>query len=265
MSEVKCKKRGRKEAGVEEMNEPSTDEEEVEQPQASSNKKTLKAKKPLPFGYICKACGAVDSHAIYDCPSKVSKKEQLRKPTTSISTSTTSEKHLKAHSSPVKPRLAVAAPPSPALQTKFYKSVFLSGLPFDMTKAKVLELIQALIESPCNIEEKNVVLMPFPDNQNRCRGIGYINCSNEEGYNQAILLHGQQAGKMTISAIESNPPVKEDHEDAGNSSNRPKRPKCMHCYRCGGPHDPKDCTNERICYRCRKTGHLSGACPMKKG
>lgn len=259
MSEVKNKKRGRKEAELDEIDDPSTKDDE-EQPTTATNS-APKVKKPLPPGYVCKACGAVDSHAIYDCPSKISKKQQQKSQTISAD-----EEHVKPRINLVKARTApVVAPPSPAVavQAKFYKSIFLSGLPFDMTRAKILELIQASNEAPCNIEEKNVVLIPFSDNPNRCRGIGYVNCATEEDYNQAILLHGQQAGKMTISAIESNPPVKEERDDAG-SSNKYKGPKRLHCYRCGGPHDPKECNNERICYRCRKSGHLSGACPMKK-
>ena len=46
---------------------------------------------------------------------------------------------------------------------------------------------------------------------------------------------------------------------------KPKRPKSTvkKCYRCGEDHEPKTCTNLRVCYRCRGTDHLSVDCPKK--
>ena len=56
-----------------------------------NERKKPKTKKPLPPGYVCNACGKKDDHAIYDCPSKLTKK-QFEKAGKSISKPATQNK-----------------------------------------------------------------------------------------------------------------------------------------------------------------------------
>jgi hypothetical protein len=75
---VKAERKKRLEEEGDSEPEPEPAEEETEavqergrevvaaEPVSSSAGK--KEAKPLPAGYVCKACGAVDAHAIYDCP-----------------------------------------------------------------------------------------------------------------------------------------------------------------------------------------------------
>jgi hypothetical protein len=52
--------------------------QEVKEPAPVSSSAGKKEAKPLPAGYVCKACGVVDAHAIYDCPLKIKKTKGVK-------------------------------------------------------------------------------------------------------------------------------------------------------------------------------------------
>ena len=251
----KSDKKSKKKEVVAEEEGVEVKEEEVEETEEKSSKKKKKEKneetaattasdnnkkstKPLPPGYVCNACGMKDDHAIYNCPSKVSKKEK------SGGEGQPAAKKAKTESSANnKPNL----------------TVFLSGLPFDMTKPKLLDLIVDLDDKGTAIQQKDLFIVHFEDNPNRCRGLAYVNCPTKEEFERTLKLNGQKVGRMNITAVESSPEQNKKREGAGKKEKGESR-----CYRCGGTHDPKTCTNPRICYRCKGTDHLSKDCPKKK-
>lgn len=216
-----------------------------------------KVTKPLPEGYVCNACGAVGEHAIYNCPMKVSKKKQK---TSTNASSSSSGVNVAARDESVNDESEPTIFP-----------VFVSGLSFDMTKIKLIDMIKEANntedeESKCDLTPKDIILLSFPDNPNKCNGLAYVNCTNMDDYNRALKLNGTPCGKMKLSAVPSTQETKK-HKAEDNRKEKKLRIKSeiKHCYRCGGDHDPKTCTNPRICYRCRATDHLSSQCPKKKG
>lgn len=264
------KKRVFDEDGDENTNEQSEVQPE-EQPETTTTTNKKKEKKPLPPGYTCKACGMKDDHAIYDCPQKIKKLkketnetnetegEALSKPTTSNKTTSSSSITPTASVLPIIPKL---------------KSIFLAGLPFDITKEKIIELI--LEDNPHrplkDLATKDIILLCFPDNPKRCKGIGYINCSNDEDYERVLsTLNGKKVGKLNLSAqpsdekkIQQNAQQNAQQNGHGMNHKVNKEPRKPRCYRCGLEHDPATCENPRICYRCRSTEHISSQCPHKK-
>lgn len=225
-----------------------------------------KVKKELPSGYVCNACGAIGQHAIYECPQKISKKKQKKEKAEEAVDSAIPETSTVANNN------ENATSPSPATGIK---TIFLSGLPFDITKDRLLKTIESISDAVCNLSLRNITLLCFPDNPNRCRGIGYINCENDDDFQRCLQLQGMQIGKMTISAQESNLPAKQPHHESAanlgpsgmkgnNAAGKKKEKGPPRCYRCGQLHDPNTCTNERICYKCRQPGHLSSQCTFKK-
>lgn len=252
----------------------SEDETEVTSaPEAAAA--SVKAKKELPAGYVCNACGAVGQHAIYECPQKVSKKKAKKADAgESEATKSTNESAAKPAASSSSEAAATTADNEADTAAPAIKTVFLSGLPFDITKDKLLKTIESISDAVCNLSQRNITLLCFQDNPNRCRGIGYVNCEHEDDFQRCLQLQGMTIGKMTISAQESKLPAKQPHHQAvadmgpnggkGPSAQAKKAKGPPRCYRCGQMHDPATCSNERICYKCRQPGHLSSQCPNKK-
>lgn len=248
-------------------------------PEATATAAPAKAKKELPAGYVCNACGAVGQHAIYECPQKISKKKAKKADAgegeTTTATSEPKVAKAAAAAASSSSEAASSATTSEAETTgPAIKTVFLSGLPFDITKDKLLKTIESISDAVCNLSQRNITLLCFQDNPNRCRGIGYVNCEHEDDFQRCLQLQGMTIGKITISAQESKLPAKQPHHQAvadmgpnggkGPSSQAKKAKGPPRCYRCGQMHDPATCTNERICYKCRQPGHLSSQCPNKK-
>lgn len=242
-------------ADVDETNEQITSNDNIEIEE--NDRKKQKTKKPLPPGYVCNACGKKDDHAIYDCPSKLSKKqfEQAGK-----SNSKTS--------APIKKKEEADTPAEDTDDKEEIKSwsLFISGLPFDTNKVEFLKFIKEKVEMDnLSLNTRNIILLNFPDNPNRCNGLGYLNCNSEEEYNECISkLNGQSYGKLALSVVPSSQPRKTREERKNKPKPKKEKDATPKCYRCGQAHEPKTCTNPRICYRCRGTDHLSNACPQKK-
>lgn len=220
-------------------------------------RKIVKAPKPLPPGYVCKACGLKDDHAIYNCPNKISKKEVDKKKSSVVSSDVVLD-------------AATAAVPESS-SGSFTKYVFVSGLPFEMTKGKLLELIdEDDPENPVDLEIRDIFIVTFKDNPSKCRGLAYITCHSQIQYNKCMTLNGKKLGRLNISAIESATSDGSKRKPMGNVElisggyKKLKKEQGPRCYRCGGAHDPKTCENPRVCYKCRGTDHLSKDCPKKK-
>jgi hypothetical protein len=222
--------------------------------------KRVKVVKPLPPGYVCKACGAVDDHAIYNCTRKVAKKDTEKEVAAAAAVPAT-----ETTTTP-----AAAANDTPA---EFKKYVFVSGLPFDTNKAKLLDLVKDKMEDPesCTLEMRDFFIVTFKDNPQKCRGLAYITCHSEKQFQDCLNVQGIKLGRFDISAVESatsnasaRKPIDNVEFHKHPSKKEKKEKQGPRCYRCGGAHDPKTCENQRICYKCRGNDHLSKDCPKKK-
>jgi hypothetical protein len=248
---------------LEKVEEDSTEDETVE-----------KIKKPLPPGYVCKACGAVDAHAIYDCTLKLSKKKKAaaaKKEIKSENDNTQEDGQQQQDEENV---------------TASY-SLFVSGLPFDANKHEFLKFLQSSLSqskqerdeeennevTTVKLTPRDIILLNFTDNPSKCNGLGYINCANEEDFQSILGLNGVKYGKLKLSIVPSSQPKKSKKDLAASFDSRSKADKKKgklsgegqkRCYRCGQLHDPKTCANPRICYRCRQNDHISSNCPLKK-
>ena len=187
--------------------------------------------KPLPQGYICKACGS-DSHSIHDCPRKISKSN----PKASASTTTPSSSSKQSKSEKI-------------------KKIYISGLPYDTTKASIKELLESDESNPCFISYVNLVC--FEDNASKCNGQAFVTLKDQSSVDNALLLNGKNMGKTVLKVQK----VRIDNTSSAENTSSLKKKRC---YRCGADHDPSTCNNPRICYRCKSTDHISTMCPQKK-
>jgi len=246
------------------------------------SEKKQKEKKPLPPGYICKACGAVDEHAIYECPRKIKKKDL--NDDTNVSHS--KKKDNKSSVKKVAQQMESKEEEDEAEETSNAHnsnpetnslSLFVSGLPFDTNKGEFLKFINKSLNTSdhtCELTTRDLILLNFPDNPSRCNGLGYINCSSEADYQKCLeVLNGLQYGKLRLTVVPSAQERKKSDRNQSNSkdedqTNKKRRKgeagRTPRCYRCGQMHDPTTCSNPRICYRCRSTEHISSQCPHKK-
>ena len=246
-----------------------TDEGEVEPEVAEPSAPVEKKKKALPSGYVCKACGMVDDHAIYNCTLAIKKTKEEKKKN--------SEKQVEAQLA--EPETAVTESKaeletanSTVTTTSNPNTVFITGLPFKITRNKVIDIFQKE-GFASDIGGKDVKLVMFEDKPDKCRGLAYVTFRTEEDYNKGLALSGIEMEGRTLQIIPCAPFVVKGG-DAGKSNvkgafkGRGKLPegvvKIPRCYRCGALHDPNTCSNPRICYRCKGTDHLSSQCPHKK-
>jgi hypothetical protein len=128
--------------------------------QQQPRSKKAKRSKPVPSDYTCLACSAQADHWIYDCPQKIT---------------------MKGTNQVVKRIKGVHNPA---------RKVFVSGLPFDMKHADVVQLFQAC--GPI----AHCKLLKFNDgdtgnnNKGRCKGQAYVTFETDQASNQALRLSG---------------------------------------------------------------------------
>lgn len=209
-----------------------------------------KRSKPLPEGYICKACGS-DSHSIHDCPSKIPKKQKIHVENSSASSN---QKNVGKEEKPSKPSEKVV---DSSEDKNNSRKVYVSGLPFHITKPKLKEILE---EASCDVAF--IQLVCFPDNPSKCKGVAFVTFRDEESAPKAIALTGTEMdGKvLKIEAFHKS----ETSETSAQGDTQSVKASNKRCYRCGGKHEAKTCTNARICYRCKSEDHLSFDCPQKK-
>lgn len=228
---------------------------------SNSSSNAVKKSKPLPPGYVCKVCGAKDDHAVYNCPNKIKNFGKVSSSSVQNSAQSSSFEVVKAEANETE------AVESNAVESTTSMSVFISGLPFDIKRES---LVSFLVEQGCNAAsldaKRDVKLVMFDDNPNKCKGIAFVKFHEEEQLQQCLQISGTKFGKMslTIERVTSRPkpagkPVSRVNEREKKKSSGPKG-----CFRCGMQHDPSTCTNPRICYRCKSTEHISSQCPFKK-
>ncbi len=169
--------------------------------------KASKKVKPLPPGYVCKACGVKEDHAIYNCPNK-KKSSTLSTTSSAISavktTSATSKDGSSSDSSSSDSDTSSGSGSSSSgtdidsddsdneeqsakkkkdssksrrdtneSSTDGTQQVYISGLPFDMTVAKFLKLVSDHgiegLKQPFGVH-----LVPFEDNPSKCKGVAFV-------------------------------------------------------------------------------------------
>jgi hypothetical protein len=237
------------------------------------------SKKPLPPGYVCKACGMKDDHAIYNCTLAI-KKPKAEK----VADKTVDEPEAKVEKAVEKavekPKFTASSAASKtdgatatetaATNEDMPLTVFISGLPFKINRTKVIDIFQKE-GFASDITGKEVKLVMFEDKPEKCRGLAYVTFKSEEDYKKGLALNGQQMDGRTLQIVPCAPFSKNDGGKAnvkGAFKGRAKLPegvvKIPRCYRCGQLHEAAQCNNPRICYKCKSTEHLSSQCPMKK-
>lgn len=211
------------------------------------------SKKSLPDGYVCKACGELNSHAIYDCPLKFSKKKRIE-PKEDSTTRQLPENTTEADEQAQLPTVV---------------NLYISGLPFDITTKKLVQLFKDAGVS--NLAPHNVSIIPFPDNPKKCKGVAFIKNISRIEADLCLKLNGKEMGTKTllVQIAPTQKPKENYQRDDNNKQINQKRKRRKdssdpRCYRCGQNHSPSECTNQRVCYRCKQTDHLSSNCPLKK-
>lgn len=197
----------------------------------TSVKVPVKAAKPLPEGYVCKICGMEGDHAIYNCPNKVDKKETSKV----AATNTVGAKN------EVKEE---------------HSTVYLSGLPFTTTQESLKEYLD---NNNCTKGILQIKIVNFDDNKSKCKGIAFVKVATKAiaKYLKSKVHGTEMNGKIISCELTAK-------KDVVSKKSKPTESKDGRCYRCGEKHDPTECANQRICYKCKGTDHLSKDCPKKK-
>lgn len=252
------------ESDAEEVPEQKTEPVKV---QSSSGK----AKKPLPPGYVCKACGMVDDHAIYNCSKAIKKEKKDVKEAAPVETPEQKEEAKVIAKQEFKAKVVAAAVDAENTKPSQPLTVFISGLPFKIKRTTLIDIFQKKGFAD-GLQGKDVKLVMFEDKPEKCRGLAYVTFKTDEDYKQALKLSGMDMEGRTLQIVPC--AVHKSETPQGNkpfvkgSFNKAKLPegveKIPRCYRCGMLHDVNQCTNKRICYKCKSTEHLSSQCPNKK-
>ena len=224
----------------------------------TSESATSKKAKPLPPNYQCKICGVLNDHAVYNCPLKIKKKDLI----------------VNENGELCRP-VGVSHPVKIEAEPKYIEdsslTVYISGLPFDITKddliyyltgvhptnTELINLEPPLCKCTGELKFRSVKLVMFEDNSRKCKGIAFVKLANMDDLNTCLAANDKMLNNRVIKIVKS------ANKPAPIVEAPPKR-KQKGCYRCGQLHDAATCTNPRICYRCKSTEHISSNCPMKK-
>lgn len=193
--------------------------------------KKVTVEKPLPPNYTCNACGAVDKHAIYNCPIKIPLKKKKK-----------AESEL---------------PPQSC-------TVYIDGLPFDTDIQKLTEFLTEHNSSTGIKQPRGIHIVPFDDNPKKCKGVAFVTYDTAELAASCITaIHASHLNNRVIKAVPEHQPAPPLHS---KPKFIPKQGEVFQkrCFRCGGLHDSLGCSEARVCYRCRGTDHLSFDCPLKR-
>ena len=240
--------------------------------------KKRKSGKTLPAGYTCKICGQRDDHPVYECPDG-------NKAAAKAAPSSSSGKHGESAKQSIS-KTGDDNDDYDGSSTSGHVQVYLSGLPFDTNSGKLVAILR---EKDCAADMKHpfgIHVVCFPDSPNKCKGVAFVTFTNRAAAERCVRkldgMEGANSNKgegdsgsskvMTIHAeINKRKQTKEWKPPAARAGpsvvfkNGVDGDKEIRCYRCGGKHEPKDCTFDRQCYRCRSTDHISSECPLKKG
>jgi hypothetical protein len=105
------------------------------------------------------------------------------------------------------------------------------------------------LESFLNEHEITDPLVKLVMNDRGCKGVGFVTVDESER-EKVLALNATDFGTGKFN-------VKIDSKDPQ------KKIQGKRCYRCGEKHDSATCNNPRICYRCKRSDHISSECPMK--
>ena len=219
-----------------------------------------KKAKQLPPNYKCKICGVENEHAVYNCPLKIKKKDLVVTETGEVCRPVVVNK-----------TVAVNNVTEPKYIEDNSLTVYISGLPFDITKddliyyltgvhptnTELVNLEPPLCKCTGELKFRSVKLVMFDDNSHKCKGIAFVKLANIDDLNTCLAASEKMLNNRVIKIVKS------INKPAPVVEAAPKR-KQKGCYRCGQLHDATTCTNPRICYRCKSTEHISSNCPLKK-
>lgn len=184
---------------------------------------SLKRKaKPLPEGYICKACGK-GGHPIYECDVYIDKKKKKKSET-------------------VVPR----------------QKFFVSGLPHSHTAEEFESYLKQNGISSDNIK----VQLAMRSNGTESKGYGIVTL-DAESTDAMLALNEATVGHRQINIKLDDPTAKKTKAKPQIESGAIATATTARCFRCGEHHNSRDCTNPRVCYRCKSTEHISSDCPKK--
>jgi hypothetical protein len=133
---------------------------------------------------------------------------------------------------------------------------FVSGLPHSHTSEEFESYLKANGITSDNI--KIQLAMRSNGTESKGSGIVTLDASNTTAMlelNEATVGHRQINVKLDDPTSKKSKKVSQSETGTIVTSR---------CYRCGEHHSSKDCTNSRICYRCKSTDHISSDCPNKK-
>lgn len=149
--------------------------------EVQSNSKKVKS---LPVGYVCRACGEIDKHAIYDCPSKIKKpkqttdnisKNEIKITIGDVAESDTDSKHHKndlgsKHNNTTTTTTTNDSSVNKAIKDNKY-TVFISGLPFKIKKTEILHFFKDENIGNDILPGRDIRLVCFEDKPDKCKGI----------------------------------------------------------------------------------------------
>lgn len=243
MKEKKEKKKAKEESEEEESDIEEDEDEDVKEldnddesdEESETKEPAVDDKYYLKPGYKCNACGELNAHVIFNCPLRIKKRKTVNEMDSS--------------------------------GAAINYTAYISGIPFNMTKEKLLKYVK---DNGCDFDSlkpKDVKFLTDVDDPKKSRGVAFIKFQSNEQIEACLLLHGTSldnslGNTLKLAVTRARPESKQKGKESDESSKKQKKERC---YRCGEQHKPSECTNERICYRCKSTEHLSTACPFRIG